>query len=401
MNTAGLRRGLAVSAVAGLAFGLTAIVGSAPAMADSGPTTLGYKCVYPLLGSKPISLKVSTNIPQKIQLGVSTQRVQVKWTASLGADTVEGLQAVDGVSIAGVAKAKSKVVVPEYPNGLDVPVTNALAPTPIPAAGGPLNIEGYGEAPALGFTQAGAGTAVLGDMELNIVVKKADGTSSALGAFKSACTPNTGQDLTVAKFDIVNDAQPAQVSWERPSFYPGAAPTDAPGTLNYKLALAGTSVIKAANGTVPINGSINVAVDGVTGAIKGDLALDKSVGQMSVLGFLPVTPEVAFEQVGQTTGSFANGEINTTSTMYVRFANFKLFGGLPIGGGDKCQTKTPAVIAMHSTKGVFFNPKKGGPFVADNYTLSELADCGPLTGIIGLFAAGSGNTITAALKPKA
>ncbi|OLT16939.1 hypothetical protein BJF79_48620 [Actinomadura sp. CNU-125] len=77
-----------------------------------------------------------------------------------------------------------------------------------------------------------------------------------------------------------------------------------------------------------------------------------------------------------------------------------MFGMIPIGGGENCQTAEASDIRLQSAEGEFFDPNAGGT-ISGEYSLSEITDCGPLTGILSLFTAGDGNTIDLTLAPKA
>ncbi|GAA4054155.1 DUF6801 domain-containing protein [Actinomadura miaoliensis] len=396
----GLRKGLATGLAAALGVGLGGVAGAGTASADPVTLDLKYECTYPLIGKRSLDLHVRTDIPKKIQAGTAIPKIQIFWDAGLGADTTEGLQAVDGVKIGGLATAKARVEAPDFPNGLDVNVRNQLKNTEIPGEGG-FTIPGYGEATGPQFTAPGHGKVTLGDLALKVTVLKSDGGSSALGTFDAPCTLTPGQNNTVTEFDVTNDPVTYPPAQNPPAWYPEKTPATAdPGTLNYAFGLKGSSFIKNANGTVPLDGDIKVRVDGRTGAITGDLLLKKTSGQMNILGFLPVTATVDFEQVGQTVGTYTGGEIATRSTMNIKMPNFQAFGVIPIGGGDNCKTTQPSTVALGSKTGAFFNPKKGGALSTKDYSIASIKDCGPLEGIISLFAAGSGNTIDLNLTPR-
>ncbi|WP_147312334.1 DUF6801 domain-containing protein [Thermomonospora umbrina] len=390
------RKSLVLGTAAGAALGLVGTVGVGTA---SAATKLSYNCVYPLIGDRGLDVDIEVNLPSKIGSGQSTGTVQTRWTANLGADTTEGLRAVDAASIEGHAISKAVVASPDSAN-VQVNIASALQKTSIPDSGS-FSIQGFGTAPALKFTKTGKVTATLGDFDLKISLLKADGSPSALGTFASKCTPKSGQDLKVVDMDVVSGDQTLPTPWERPPWFPGTQRSDVPGTLNYGFNLAGSSKIKAPNGTVPLKGGIDVRVDGVSGAIEGELALDKTSGPMSILGFLPVTADVRFEQVGKTVGSYANGEIKTKSTMWIYLPRMAVFGAIPLHAQANCRANAPSVIDMHSTPGQFFNPKLGGKLIADNYSIAPLENCGALNGILSIFTQGSGNTIDLNLTPKA
>ncbi|MEU5884820.1 DUF6801 domain-containing protein [Spirillospora sp. NPDC047279] len=403
-KSARLRTGIVLGAATGLVAGLTGAMGagtaSAAPSAAAAAKSLTYTCNYPLIGKRQVKVDIETNVASKIGVNQSSGKIQVNFTATLGADTTDGLNAVDGATIEGAADAKANIVGPGYPNGLNVNIKNAIQPASIPASG-PFQLKGYGEAPAVTFEEAGQVVAKLGAMDFTILLKKKDGGPAALGTFKAACTQDAGQDPTVVTAEIVDGDQTLPPALPVPSYFPYSAAPVAPGVLKYGFNLKGESFIKNANGKVPLTGNIGVDVDGATGAITGDLVLNKTSGQMNILGFLPVTAEVDFEQIGKTTGTYANGEIATTSTMNVKMPNFLVFGAIPVGGGANCKTTEPSVVKLTSAGGQFFNPKTGGAISTKDYKIAAIKDCGPLEGILSLFAAGTGNTIDLNLTPKA
>ncbi|MFC6880581.1 MULTISPECIES: DUF6801 domain-containing protein [Actinomadura] len=394
-----LRRTLALGTAAGIGLGLTSVIGAGAASAAPVSLSLKYDCSYPLIGGRSLKLNVKTDIPKKIQVGQSSGKIQVFWTADLGADTTEGLQAVDGATIEGSAVAQAKITSPERPNGVNAVVNNALQKTDIPSDG-PFTISGYGEATPVKFTQAGNGKVTLGDMDLKVTVRKKDGSSSALGTFTAPCKQSSGQNNTVQDFEVTNDPGETIPQQPVPPYFPYQGQDEPAGTLNYNFNLAGKSHIKMANGDADLKGKIGVNVDGKTGAIKGPLTLNKSKGNFMILGFLYVTADIDFEQIGDTVGTYSDGVIATTSTMNIKLPSFNLFGTpIPLGGGANCKTTKPSEIKMGSAPGTFFNPKKGGAYTSPDYTIASINDCGPLTGILSLFTAGAGNTINMNLTP--
>jgi hypothetical protein len=172
-------------------------------------------------------------------------------------------------------------------------------------------------------------------------------------------------------------------------------------TIHYSFDLKGSSFIKAPNGTAPLTGGVEADLDVSKPAdnVVADLTLNPTTGKFQILGFLPVDADVSFVQQGKTTGTYANSELTTHSKMFVKLTSFKAFGAIPLGGGDTCQTTEPSDITLQSD-GKFI-PSKGGTLKTSDYTLSSIDGCGPLTGILNIFTAGSGNTITADLTAKA
>ncbi|WP_188113466.1 Ig-like domain-containing protein [Nocardioides humilatus] len=173
-----------------------------------------------------------------------------------------------------------------------------------------------------------------------------------------------------------------------------------PGTssgINYKFKLAGSSLIKAANGTVPLNGSIAAVFDLATSKFEGDLAIDDTTGNFTILGLMPATTKIAFQKVGKTKGLISRGHLVSVSSMYVVLKSVSVLG-FQVGGGPNCKTVTPAKIRLES-KADPFNPLMGGP-ITGTYTLPALNDkCGLLGGLISTLMSGPDNSVTANLTP--
>ncbi|WP_159037269.1 DUF6801 domain-containing protein [Streptomyces specialis] len=167
--------------------------------------------------------------------------------------------------------------------------------------------------------------------------------------------------------------------------------------IEYGYNLEGTSHIGTPNGDVPIRGDLDALFDLESGEFDAELNLAKTSGSFKLLGFLPSTADIAFEQVGSTTGTLQEGVLNSSSTMNILLPSVKLFG-IPVGGGATCKTVEPSVIDLHSTAD-FFDPLSGGELVGE-YALSAVQGCGPLNDFISPFMAGANNTLTINLTPK-
>ncbi|MDT3400873.1 hypothetical protein RKE29_30460, partial [Streptomyces sp. B1866] len=136
----------------------------------------------------------------------------------------------------------------------------------------------------------------------------------------------------------------------QPPTSPSPSGTKPPGGLiNYVFDLSGKSYIAAPNGDVALKGGINALFDPKTGTFNSDLTLNPTSGNFRILGFLPTTAKVEFTQVGQTTGTLKGGKLETHSRMFVKLPQIAVFG-IPIAGGDQCQTTTPSDITLKSTQ---------------------------------------------------
>ncbi|MDT0307957.1 hypothetical protein RM780_13420 [Streptomyces sp. DSM 44917] len=169
------------------------------------------------------------------------------------------------------------------------------------------------------------------------------------------------------------------------------------GVIDYGFNLTGTSHIGAANGDVPLTGSLDAQFNLADNSYEADLRLDPTSGRMNILGFLPVTASVEFGQAGPTTGTLIGGVLEATAPVDIYLPSFRVFGVLPIGGGEDCRSSETSQIELTST-GEFFNPLDGGE-MAGTYEIAPLVDCGFLNPIISIFAQGSNNTLTINLDP--
>ncbi|MBP2330560.1 chitodextrinase [Kibdelosporangium banguiense] len=212
------------------------------------------------------------------------------------------------------------------------------------------------------------------------------GTSATI----SNLTANTSYTFTIKAKDAAGNVSAASA--------PVTART-APGsgnTIKYGYTAAGSSFIKAANGTANLAGAIDAELDLATGNYTADLTLNPTTGEFKILGFLPATAKIEFEQAGKTTGSLTGGVLTASSKVTVKLPQISVFG-FPISQSADCKTATPSDINL--TSGPNFDPLAGGKLTGE-YTLAALKGCGFLNDIISALTAGPGNTIQITLTPK-
>nr|WP_237418121.1 fibronectin type III domain-containing protein [Actinomadura rayongensis] len=155
------------------------------------------------------------------------------------------------------------------------------------------------------------------------------------------------------------------------------------GDVTYTL--AGSSLVKGVNATIPLTGSVATTITG--GKVTGDLKLNPSAGKFSLFGFLPGTVDVAYAPQGKTTGTLSGSTLKTTTSTVVKLTSIKVFG-FEIGS-PTCQTTAPATIPLQSS-----NFGAAGGDLKGTYTLPALKGCGFLNPLISAIAAGPGNTVT-------
>ncbi len=173
-----------------------------------------------------------------------------------------------------------------------------------------------------------------------------------------------------------------------------------PPPASFSYALKGSTTLKTlTKGTLGLTGAIDAQLTLATGAFTADLALNDTSGRLVAAGFLPVTAKVGFVPSGKTTGSLRDGVLTSNSKVRIKVKKVKLFGAIPLAGGNNCQTKNLSDVTLKSTQPEF-KPLEGGP-LAGTYKISDLNGCGALNGLVSPLTAGGGNTINLMLTPKA
>ncbi|MBW8482116.1 fibronectin type III domain-containing protein [Actinomadura sp. PM05-2] len=407
---------LAGTAAAGLVTGFVGVAGVGPASADPVSLSLKYTCVFPLIGEQTVTAAIKSDIPKSVPVNTPIPKIVIDVTSTQNEDTWSGLNLVGASTLEGTATANSTVIAPQGNVAVKVPVVLDKTTLPVSDTPVPFDMHGSGQAPAIRFSKAGHAKITVGDLKLNITPRDSTGAEVEIpdpsaDIHNVACTLLPGQNTSLAEFDITDGGTtPTPTPTDTPTPTPTPTPTDTPtptptptdtgggGTVKYGYTLKGSTFVKAPNGTAPLNGSIDANLKLSTGEFTADLALDPTKGDFQILGFLPVQAGIQLVPQGKTTGKLdpSTKILTTHSQVITKLPSFTLFG-IPLGGGDQCQTATPSDITLTST-GVFA-PTKGGD-IKGTYDLSEIKDCNILTPILSAFTAGKGNTITATLTPK-
>ncbi|MDT3399144.1 hypothetical protein RKE29_21265 [Streptomyces sp. B1866] len=434
------RAALAAASVA-VAGGLVAVVGTGDASADPVSVTLKYTCPFPQVDDQPLTVKIDSDIPKSVAVGQPTGAFKIDTVSTVSSKSAEGLSLMHGKTLEGVAKATAVAHAPQ--GDIAVKPNIPLVKTDIPETG-EFQVKANGSTPSLRFSKPGRATVTVEDIVLSLTPRDANGELTGLDTFESECKLDPGQNNTLATIDITDpsasgspsasssppvssppvssppassppvssppvssppvSSPPASsppvssppVSSPPVSSPPASSPPPG-GGIRYVFDLTGKSHIATPNGDVALKGGIDALFDPKTGTFNSDLTLNPTSGNFSILGFLPATAKVDFEQQGKTTGTLKGGKLETHSTMYVKLPEIAVFG-LPVAGGDQCKTVKPSEITLKSTQD-FFNPLKGGP-IAGTYDLAAIQNCGGLNDFVSLFVAGSGNTINANLALK-
>jgi hypothetical protein len=174
------------------------------------------------------------------------------------------------------------------------------------------------------------------------------------------------------------------------------AAASAATVLKVRYPVHGSTLIKAANATVPLGpGTLRSRVNLSTGAVTASLNLPPATGSFKEFGLIPVTATVAFIQNGPTTGKvdLNTGAVTTMSNITLQITSLSV-AGLPVPVGPSCESASPASVALASQPG--FSIVNGGT-VSGSYTIPPFANCGLITPVLNLTITGPGNTISLTL----
>ncbi len=226
------------------------------------------------------------------------------------------------------------------------------------------------------------------------------GTSATPSYTATGLTASTTYQFTVDAFDEpgLTSAKTAAVPGTTgPAVVVGPCPE---GFACQGYTLAGSTTLKTlTTGVLPLKGGIDAQLDPSNGKFTADLVLNPTTGRLTAGGFLPVTVKIGFAPSGKTVGTLDDNNIlRSKSLVRIKVSEVKLFGAIPLAGGNSCQTKSLSEINLTSTKA--FEIFKGGTLTG-TYAISDLNGCGILNGIVSPLTAGGGNTISLNLTPKA
>ena len=174
----------------------------------------------------------------------------------------------------------------------------------------------------------------------------------------------------------------------------GTASADTTITATYPV--TGSTLIKAANFTLPVGpGKLVSTADLDTDTLTANLKLPPATGTFKELGVVPITATTTFINNGPTTGTINGdtGAVATTSEITLKLSNVSV-AGIPVSVGNSCETSTPVTVSVASDPG--FNILSGGN-LSGTYTIPQFKNCGLTTLVINLTIPGSGNSITLTL----
>jgi hypothetical protein len=239
-----LRRPLALAATA--MFALPATAGAAQTR------TLTYKCKYPLIGVKSVSLKWSQNLPERVPLGAPTPEYPISVELSQS-DMAQGLAGIEPASLSSVVRASGSVVTAGgQRTAIVANLTSPRAPRVFPTPE-PLVLTAAGTVPSFTPVEPGPASLVLdkvafqqaafdevGDpFVLPPVTKDVDGnkvtdSDGDPNTYDVYCKLDPGQNTDIngsfelASFDVFTDPNATPTPTPVPTPTPTPTPTPLP-----------------------------------------------------------------------------------------------------------------------------------------------------------------------------
>lgn len=163
-------------------------------------------------------------------------------------------------------------------------------------------------------------------------------------------------------------------------------------------AVRGFLTIRENSLRIPLSGSLSVHADLESGLFAGDLALDQSTINRTVLGVSLLSATVQITAESPVIGRIDHeGQMFATVTVEAVITAAHAAGRMLLSG-DSCRTATHATVPLRSKPG--FDLKRGGRLVG-RYYRPPFTGCGWITPLVNLLAAGPGNAVVIDLTPLA
>ncbi len=270
--------------------------------------------------------------------------------------------------------------VPGTPFGLE-PVAGSVTPT---------QFRLKWQAPEL----TGNGTTCVDHYEIRVDGRVIRVAGSEVEAAVTGLQPGKTYTVELIAFDPQGDASRAATA---------TVTTLSPPPADVAYSLAGSATLKTlTKGSLALKGQADLTFGPPASArtVDGTLDLGQTSGRLVALGFLPVTAKVGFVSSGAATGVVGGftGGLSLSQKVRIKVLEAKLFGAIPLIGGNTCQTKQLTTLSL-SSPGVFSTADGGS--LAGTFSISDLNGCGALNGLVSPLTAGGGNTINVTLTPKA
>ena len=158
----------------------------------------------------------------------------------------------------------------------------------------------------------------------------------------------------------------------------------------------GFLTVRGSSLRVALSGSLALRADKDSGLFTGDLVLDESAVNRTVLGISLLQADVQITPLSRVFGGFDHeGGILATVTVQAVITAARA-AGRTLLSGCSCRTASQAVVPLRSRPG--FDLERGGR-LAGRYHRPPFTGCGWLTPLVNLMVAGPGNVVVIDLSP--
>lgn len=198
-----VRDRVAALAVGAVVVGGSALLGTGVGNAATATLTLVYNCPFPLIGDQEMTVHIEVaDLPDSAVVNQPTPATTVTATATVPATATEGLALVGAATVEGTARATTRADNAGTVYDINADLTVGLTTVP---ASGPFDTVATGGTPPVAFPAAGFTTIDVGDFEVTLTPRKADGSETGLGTFVSPCTLLPGQATRLHEFTVEGD----------------------------------------------------------------------------------------------------------------------------------------------------------------------------------------------------
>ncbi|MFC3898550.1 DUF6801 domain-containing protein [Lentzea rhizosphaerae] len=183
-----------------LVAGALSVATAGTSSAATAELNITYSCNFALIGAQDMPTTVSSSdLPDSAAVGVPTaaSNTTVKSTVSESATTTLGwlgAKSVDGTMTSNVPVTNGSAT-------QTLTSVSTIPNTPVPASG-TFEVTATGTFPAMTLANAGTATITLGNAELKLTPRYANGDPTWLGTITVPCTVKAGQNTTFHTFPV-------------------------------------------------------------------------------------------------------------------------------------------------------------------------------------------------------
>ncbi|MFB6439429.1 DUF6801 domain-containing protein [Streptomyces sp. NPDC056411] len=236
------RFALGVVTTAGVAVGIVGVSGAGTAFAHPVSTTLNYTCSAFGL-SRPIPMEIRADVPDAVAVGKPSPKFAFRATTTASKEDTRLIHASLGDLKSIEGTVGTNVELRSQQGNFTVPMRFGINKVTVPKADRAFAVTATGTAPSRTFHKPGTVRIAVGDLNLKLVGKKANG--KPLGRVDLACKLDAHQSPVVGSFAITGTGAGT-----------GSSASGASGTgATTGSASAGASALSPSHGDAAVQGT--------------------------------------------------------------------------------------------------------------------------------------------------